>query len=68
MMIETLVRLFLLTTITCKHYLVEVEAEEEDRHEEGSDYYYTASPVKPPGKYERSNKLFVKSMMKEIIR
>ena len=50
MMIKTLVRLFLLTSITCKHYLVEVEGEEEDRQEEGSDYYNSFSgSVKPKG-------------------
>ena len=40
-MLRTLVRIFLISTITCKHYLVEVEGE--DHQENGSDYSVSQS-------------------------
>ena len=49
MMMKTLVGLSLLTAVTCKHYLVDVE-KEEDRQEEGSDYSVSGSQRPPdPG-------------------
>ena len=50
MLMNTLVGLFLLTAITCKHYLVDVEKEEDRQEEEGSDYSVSGSQRPPdPG-------------------
>ena len=43
MLMNTLVGLSLLTAITCKHYLVDVEKEEDRQEEEGSDYSVSGS-------------------------
>ena len=53
-MIRTIVVIFLISIIRCKHYLVEVE---EDRQEEGSDYSVSQS-VQPQAQGEcgRSNR------------
>ena len=42
MMLRALVRIFLISAITSKHYLVEMEAR--DRQEEGSKYLVEAEP------------------------
>ena len=51
-MLRPLVRIFLISTVTCKHYLLEVEGE--DRQERGSDYSVSQSS-QSQGECGRSN-------------